>query len=242
MIVRIFHGSEPQHIREAVRLLAEWDGRMKTGSEAAPLYAAFISELAGQILLDDLGETLFNMTVAMDQMVIGGLLKMLQSSLYTAESRKASLRSALQAAMETLSAHFGENPGSWSWGGMHQMDFVHLLGGNPLLRQSLNRGPFQLGGDGSTLSATGYRLTPPYAIRSANTARIVLHTGNPDNSAVLLAPGQSGHALDEHYRDQIQLYLNDMYHATLMDTAKIRVSGWKKLRLMPENTPGSNRY
>jgi len=228
-------GNDP-HIEQAIEILTDWDGRMKTGSSAAALYSAFITELARQLLLPDLGDTLFDLLAAMDSVMLDGISALFQSNVYSHKERQAIIGSSLKTAMAALSEEYGQNSGGWSWGAMHQMDFKHILGGHSLLKQSLNLGPFQIGGDGSTLIGTGYSLADPYHSNCANTARMVLDTSHPDNSVTVLAPGQSGHALDEHYRDQIQLYLGDMYHATLMDTSKIRKTGWKQLNLQPDQT------
>ena len=215
-------------------ILEKWDGLMKAGSGGAAAYAQFIITLAKVVLEPKLGEELFIRFSHFDWLIRDGLIGLFQGNRLTADEKKAYLDTALENAGTSLGEMLGSNQTTWSWGALHSLTFRHILGRNSLLSQSLNRGPFPLGGNGSTLFENGAGLDGSHEVQRAALARLIMDTGSPDNSTAMLAPGQSGHALDEHYRDQIQLFLGDMVHATLMDTAKIRRSGWKRLLLQPE--------
>jgi penicillin amidase len=108
------------------------------------------------------------------------------------------------------------------------------MGKHPLLSKIFNLGPFHVGGSGTTVLCTGYDLSDPFSVLWGASARIIIDLNNPNNTISVIPTGQSGQPLDIHYHDQLRLYLNNLYHPNLLDTAKVINSGWNCLYLRPE--------
>jgi penicillin amidase len=99
------------------------------------------------------------------------------------ERRDDVIRLALQKSVKELSRRLGPEPKRWSWGRLHQVTFQHVLGAQPTLATVFNLGPFPIGGDHTTLWATGASyhnldtssmIGPPY--------RMIVDLGNLDAS------------------------------------------------------------
>ena len=85
-----------------------------------------------------------------------------------------------------------------------------------MLAGYLNRGPFPIGGDHTTIWATGASyhelidgtfIGPPY--------RMIVDLGDLRNSCSSLTPGQSGNPASQHYDDQIGPWFSGEYHPML---------------------------
>ena len=107
------------------------------------------------------------------------------------------------------------------------------MGQIAFLHNTLNLGPFHVGGSGSTINCFGNSLKPPYKVTWGPAARVIYDLNNWNNTVSINSTGQSGQALDPHYRDQVQLFINNLYHPNMADTSKIRISGWDRLDLLP---------
>ncbi len=227
---------------ESAGALFSWDGNLKTGSPGAALYSALLVRLSENLLKGTLGESLFDAfsglypldLVAVERILEAGFWGDGTGKIPREETRRLALNS-IREAHSFLSGRFGDKPPSaWSWGALHHIRFQHPLGAHSLLDRAFNQGPFPIGGDATTVNAASHLLSKPFDIRWAATARLIFDLKESGNSLALLAGGQSGQPMDEHYDDQIPLYLGDLYHPVLMDTSRIIHSGWKRLSLVPE--------
>jgi penicillin G amidase len=124
------------------------------------------------------------------------------------------LAEALSSAVTQIRQDVSETTQRWNWGRMHQIRFVHPLGSVALFRRIFNRGPFPVGGDGSTLNHSGFALRlPPGLVQSAAVYRQIFEAGEWDRSKSVIMTGQSGHPLGDHYDDQITMWREGVYHA-----------------------------
>lgn len=158
------------------------------------------------------------------------------------EQRDDVLRMALRRTVAYLRYHLGPAQGpefaAWAWGRLHTITFGHLAGRVPALSRHLNRGPYPVGGDGSTLWATGNGLTP-----EASTAvvgppfRFIADLGDLNHCWGLLAPGNSGRPNSAHYDDQIAAWFEGDYHPMLYARDDIEHDATAKLSLRPRSRP-----
>lgn len=116
------------------------------------------------------------------------------------------LSRALDDAVRTLSDAHGREPAEWRWGAVHVARFEH-----PLLRfvpglNTLMRLEVATGGDGETISRGGFRGTGdrPFAHGHGAGLRLVADLGDPDGPLAMIATGQSGHPLSDHWGDLLQ--------------------------------------
>ncbi len=228
---------------ELIEKLSRWDGAMKTGSPEAALFEAFLRRLLANLFRDEMGDSLYAAYLELHSLPLRALTHLLgeeRSPWFddvttedTAEDKGEIITKSFREAVIDLRQRLGENISKWSWGTLHSLAFKHPLGQHPFLRRAFNLGPFRVGGSGTTINATGYILKEPYDTVWGPAARLIVDLGNPDNSLSVISTGQSGQPLDNHYRDQIELYLGNRYHSTLSDTTKIVRSGWDLLKLKP---------
>jgi len=150
------------------------------------------------------------------------------------ETRDDVMRVALQQTLQELKQKFGPEMSQWSWGKLHQLTFHHPLGTHPILGPLFNLGPFPIGGDQTTVWASGSRydnldsaniVGPPY--------RMIIDLSDLRNSVSILAPGQSGNPASPFYNDQVQAWFKGEYHKMLIDREEIEKNKTYQLKLMP---------
>ncbi|WP_329457379.1 penicillin acylase family protein [Streptomyces sp. NBC_01497] len=112
---------------------------------------------------------------------------------------------AMKDARWELTAKLGKDMSTWSWGRLHQLTLTNsTLGtsGPGFLKSLLNRGPFNLGGGGSSVDATSWNAAGGYAVTTVPSMRMVVNVGDWDKSRWINLTGESGHAYSAHYTDQ----------------------------------------
>lgn len=226
-----------------VRMLLDWDGEFRTGSAEALIYETFYRKLMAKIYRDEMGDSLFTRFLNLHSIPMQALFELIENGGSrwcddrTTEGKTEELdllvHESLLDALSELRDAYGENTSSWAWGNAHRLLFRHPLGIHPLLGKSLNLGPFSVGGSRKTVNGSVIENRPPFRSQGGPAGRIIVDLSNRDNTISVLPTGQSGQALDEHYRDQIPLYIGNLYHPNLADTSKIVTSGWKHLILKP---------
>jgi len=124
---------------------------------------------------------------------------------------------------------------AWSWGKIHKLTFNHpLASGGKLLEGIFNRGPIPIGGDQTTIWASGANyhnletndmIGPPY--------RMIVDLKDLENSISMLAPGQSGNPSSRYYDDQIETWLNQEYHPMSYSRQNVEEHARYRLKLIP---------
>ena len=229
-----------------VHTLSRWSGEMKAGSAEAVFFEAFLANMVKNLFQDELGESLysaFSRLHSLPQIALERILEHekqawiddITTTEHVEDKQELIVKSFHQAAA-FLREQLGKDETRWTWGALHTLMFNHPLGNHALLRKQFNLGPFHIGGSGTTLRCTGYDLEHPFHVVWGASARMVVDLGNLNNSISILPTGQSGQPLDEHYRDQLPLYVGNLYHPNLTDTLKIVQSGWNLLQLIPEGS------
>ncbi|NLF02975.1 MAG: penicillin acylase family protein [Anaerolineales bacterium] len=236
-----------------LEMLRTWNGELAADSAAAAVVQVLVWRLSTLMLTGQLGDLTQRYIgagptpVLAESSIMGHrAMEWLQEALNEpacawfdlghGEDRAACLKLALQETIEFLKRELGSCPEAWSWGGMHRITFGHTLGRVPLLARVFNRGPYPVGGNGSTVWATGVGLHelqntaivgPPF--------RFIADLGNLRNSMGLLAPGQSGHPGSPHYDDQVDAWFNQGYHPMLYAREDVEQAVEARLRLEPES-------
>ncbi|WP_338150960.1 penicillin acylase family protein [Neoroseomonas soli] len=115
------------------------------------------------------------------------------------------LSAALARAVADLAPVHGPDPAAWRWGPAHEARFEHsLLRFLPGLG-ALTRITTPTGGDGETVARAG--LGPEVGGRFGNIHgagfRGVFDLADPTATFVVIATGQSGHPMSQHWADQV---------------------------------------
>lgn len=206
--------------KQALSMLARWDGSFSTLDSAATVYAAFQQRMIVNTFEDELGQQLF-----MDWCFVGNqpvrriaeLIHEPQHPLFddarTPQREDLSwiaIRSFIEAVQEVRQRVQTDQPSQWRWGSMHTITFGHRFGEHPLMRPVMDQGPFDMPGSGTTLNNGEWAVYHPYTTRVAAAMRVI--SDLRDSLQYSVVPGGvSGQPLDPHYADQVQLWLKGGY-------------------------------
>jgi len=145
----------------------------------------------------------------------------------------ALIRDSFSQTVAELSEMLGEDITGWRWGEIHTLTFKHNLG-DAVSKRRYNRGPFEVGGSGSTPGALGYKrqLELPYRVYGGAPWRYVIDLS--DHTAFdMLAIGNSGHFRSSHYDDLLERWLQMEYKERLFNQDQIKKLP-QKLILQPQ--------
>jgi penicillin G amidase len=234
-----------------VERMRAWDGVLSADSAAAAVHKVFVQRMLGLVLegkLGDLAERyigkgptplLADSSMYKDKAVVWleKLLAAPESPWYDlghGEQRDEVMRIALRQTVDWLKETLGPRMDDWAWGKLHAILFPHMLGQVKALAPFLSRGPHPLGGDGTTVCATGggaprlggHPLTgAPF--------RFVADLSDWDKCMGVLTPGQSGRQGSPHYDDQLPSWLQGEYRPMHFSRQAVERGAEKKLVLEP---------
>jgi penicillin amidase len=243
--------TDDPELAAVVEMMREWDGELAADSPAAAVYQVFTRRMITLTLSDKLGDLTIRYAgkgptpmLAEGSMFGARSWEWLQKTLAEpdshwfdlggGETRDGIMHLALRETVDFLKAELGPEIGDWAWGKLHTLTYAHTLGRVKPLDKLFNRGPCPLGGDGTTLWATGASrhdlssegiVGPPF--------RFVADLGDLRNSLGLLAPGQSGQPGSKHYDDQVQAWFSGEYHPMLYTREDVERETVATLRLLP---------
>ncbi len=200
------------------RLLRDWDSRMHADSAAAAYYnvvwrnlldLTFDDELTGDLRPDG-GQRWFA--------VLTDLLDRPDDRFWDdqetdeeVERRDDILRQAMLDARDDLTALQSPNPDEWTWGGLHELElYSSTLGesGIDTVERLFNRGGWEVGGGGAIVDATHWDAREGFEVVAAPSMRMVVSLADLDDSRWINLTGVSGHAFNDHYTDQTDLWVD----------------------------------
>ena len=145
--------------------------------------------------------------------------------------RNALLAKSLDEAVAELTGRFGPDMEKWKLGAYHHATIPHPLSAalKPELRAKFNVGSLPRGGDSYTVTATGGGDNQT----SGGSFKIIVDTGDWDNSVGLNNPGQSGDVNSPHYRDVYELWARGKYFPIFYSRPKVESVTGKTFELRP---------
>ncbi|RME61662.1 MAG: penicillin acylase family protein, partial [Caldilineae bacterium] len=231
-LLTIQHSDDP-FVTIALNMLRNWSYGMEAGSGAALVFQYTLLHLLEMTFGDKLGPAkrgflggtispLFIMSGFMHRAETR-LLELLKGEdaspwyMDAASGRQRTrdelIAEALAMAVKRIRREVNATPRHWAWGRMHQVRYMHPMGSVPLLKGFFNRGPFPVGGDGTTPNQTGYAPElPPGLVQIVASYRQIYDVGAWDLAETVTTNGQSGHPLSPNYTDQIAMWLEGVYH------------------------------
>jgi penicillin amidase len=199
----------------AVDILTRWDCTMTADSAGAAVFHVFLSELTQLVLEDELGAYLDQYYLASftSYAVQDVILDHLDSPLWDRtdtpqrESAAEILETALSRTVQRLNDLCGRDSTNWRWGKLHAITHHHSGASGWFSRFLLDRGPYPIGGDGSTINAMVFvRANEDFDVVAYPSARIIMPL-NDLNATVIIGPmGQSGQPGHPHYDDMNALW------------------------------------
>ena len=227
------HLSEDPYVRVAVNMLQDWGYHMDQESPAALVFHYTLLHLLDLTFGQKLGATaegflgkgsspvfLINGFMLRAQTRLLELLQNEEDSPWYADAatgrrrtKEELIETALKLSVHRLRREVNPTPRKWAWGRMHQIRYSHTLGRARILGWLFNRGPYPIGGDGTTLNQTAYMPElPPGLVQVQAAYRQIFDIGNWDAAQSVTASGQSGHPVSRNYADQIPMWLEGAYH------------------------------
>ncbi len=206
---------------EARGLLRSWDFTNPADDSAAGAAAAYYNAVWSNLMRltfnDELPSDLQAAGGSRSMATIGVLLDKPQSLWWdnrqtpgVVEGRDEILRQALTDARLDLTRELGKDPASWEWGKLHRVTLRHpVLGGDDvpgIVRSVFNRGPYEVPGGSAIVDATGWNASEGFEVNWGPSMRMVVDLSDLDASTWVNETGNSGHAYDAHYDDQVQAW------------------------------------
>lgn len=244
-IVKAFEGIKinDNNLKTAIELLSEWDFNLKKQSQTPSIYVVTLKYLLHNIYYDELGDDLFNRFVFLANVPFRSLLRVLDKpeslifddiSTAKTESKNEIIRKSLADALTFLEENLGKDLTNWQWGRLHTVTFKHAFSGNfSLLDKYINIGPYEIGGDGTTINNTEYPFSESidkYPMFSHSefenilgpSMRYIYDFAKPDQYYLILTTGQSGNVMSDNYHDQTPYWLQGKYMLIKTDESSIR--------------------
>ena len=156
------------------------------------------------------------------------------------ESRDEILYQAMRDARDELTREQSRDPYNWSWGKFHKLTLVNSTLGDSgvgIINSLFNRGPYEVGGGGGLVDATGWDATKGYEVTAVPSMRMVVDLADMDKSRWIQLTGNSGHAFNRNYTDQTKLWLKGETMPWAFSKSAIEKSTRDTLTLKPS---GSN--
>jgi penicillin amidase len=215
--------AEDERTEQARQRLLQWDYRLTKESVAAGIYVAWERRLEANM------DALFIPEEARD--VLWGLsMPGIIERLITPPpafgddpmaGRDALVLRSLEEAVSELSDRLGPDMQAWHYG---QENYKHALVRHPLsaavddaVREQLDVGPLPRGGNSYTVGNTGGGNNQT----SGASFRIIVDTGDWDNTVGMNSPGQSGNPQSPFYDNLFELWAQDKFFPVYYSRDKI---------------------
>lgn len=188
--------------RQAIDLLAAWDGHFRPTSREALAFelfrSAFIPSFAeARFGKEDAGS--FAESASMQSLLLNEIRKA------TSQELAPPLRKGLAAAAGDLGAFDG-------WGSMHRLSLRHPLAFLPVIGRRFRFADYPIGGSNHTLMKTAHGTTDEKHTASyGQNARHISDLSDMDRNYFVLLGGQDGWINSSTFLDQVPLWLSGEY-------------------------------
>jgi len=238
----------------ALQLLKDWDFKLDKFAQAPTIYLTTFKFLLNNVFLDKMGDDLFNQYVFLSNIPYRSINQLLDSTdsnwwddinTQQIENRDDIIRKSMDDALVYLQKNVGKEVKDWQWGKLHKVVFKHPFSGNfSLLDKFINIGPFELGGDGTTIFNTEYPFSESieeypmfrhdlFENDLGPSMRYIYDFANPDEFYLILTTGESGNIMSKHYGDMSLLWLEGKYMNIRTNQESIKSPMNRLLILLP---------
>ena len=201
--------------REAFRFFRDWDCIMSPLSPIASLYSAFLDQTIKNIFGVYLNEDNLSLIKNNSNILYVKLLELLSApDIDYAQIDKNELNKRIHISFSNAIIELGslfktKNIEEWQYGKINTIELDHFLSNHKFFDKLVKIGPYEVGGDFSTLNYS-QNHTSLWGKSCGRTAAIII---NMADSLIYtsIAGGSSGQPISQHYSDQIQLWLNGGY-------------------------------
>ena len=238
LAVALLHQLRPElasHRGRTAAALEAWDGRMAEDAIAPHLYARLRIELAQAIGGDEAASTGLPSSPITTAQVLRLLAGGMEDSWWD-DSRTSAVEDRAAVVARVLDRLDREAIGE-PWGQVHRVTFHHPLADVPVvghwLGRSWSRGPYPIGGDGTTVNASYWSPRRPFETVGVAAARFIVDVGSWDDTILALPVGQSGRPWSAHYGDQLEPWFRAEPIAFPFSREAVDAAARARLTLLP---------
>jgi penicillin amidase len=238
---------QDEHLLEVRDILSGWDYQNQMDLAAPALYNAFWRAALARTFHDELpqdywpdgGDAWFEIMRRLVQTPDSAWWD--DKSTQAVEEQDDILALAFSDAVAEVEQMLGKDVSRWAWGDLHSVTFHNQtlgISGIGPIEAIFNRGPYRTSGGGSIVNATSwmaYKTDPAnaYQVSWLPSERMIVDLSNLPVSLSVITTGESGHAFNHNYDDQIDLWRNIQYHTMLWEQQQIQDGSKAHLILTP---------
>ncbi len=236
-------GTPERKRRDALDLLANWNGEMNEHLPEPLIYMAWMRALQERLIADELGgvadqfphpEPIFIERVFRNVDGAEIWCDVIQSA--AVETCTDIARLALDDALLWIDETYGQAIETLRWGDAHEATHDHpVLGEVGWVSWIVNVRQSTSGGDNTLLRGRTSGADPdPFHNTHGAGYRGVYDFADPDSSVFVISTGQSGHPLSRHYDDLGELWRRGEYIPMTLDPELARAGSVGITRLVPQ--------
>jgi penicillin amidase len=203
--------------QEMGQTLAKWDHKDNPDQVAPTLFQAIYLNFFRLVLEDELGSQLTEAMLhegyfwqeRLQRMVLDGSSPWFDN-VKTKDKIETMNDLFHEAALQTdqqLGAAFGKDRKEWTWGKVHQIEFVNPIRRSGFGKSWLGSGMFPMGGSRESLYCAWFDYDKPFDVILSASLRMVADLGDPDKVVAVLPGGVCGRTFHPHQKDQIEQYM-----------------------------------
>ncbi|MFM9986323.1 MAG: penicillin acylase family protein [Flavobacteriales bacterium] len=221
--------------------LFDWNGDYDPSLAQPSLFNSMLYNYLHLALADEMGEDRFKLFLQTHQvqrtqnLLFGHKDSKWWDDIRTEkkETRRDIVYRAYCHALDQLREEYGNNPKVWVWRKTCQLELKHPLGEVAVFKPFFNVGPRSVYGGNETILQSGFKLdsTGHFKVFFGSQMRIMVDFANVDSSLNITPAGQSGHLMNDHYKDQFELYCDKKFRPAFM--GKERIAKFEKMELVP---------
>jgi len=210
--------------------LKGWDYAMDASLVAPTLFEFIRMEMARQLLGDELDELYGAPLGRQHDFYIYTLLKegpdewVDNVDTPEKETMDMIIARSISAAVDTLTARYGEFGENWQWGKIHTFTLEHPMGGVKILDRLLQLNSKTYGVGGSYHTVEPYAYKDNFRTNHGASERHIFNTADWDRSLTVIPTGTSGIPGSPFYLSQTDTYINNGFYSDPFSDAAVEAA------------------
>jgi len=210
--------------------LKGWDYAMDASLVAPTLFEFIRMEMARQLLGDELDELYGAPLGRQHDFYIYTLMKegpdewVDNVDTPEKETMDMIIARSISAAVDTLTARYGEFGENWQWGKIHTFTLEHPMGGVKILDRLLQLNSKTYGVGGSYHTVEPYAYKDNFRTNHGASERHIFNTADWDRSLTVIPTGTSGIPGSPFYLSQTDTYINNGFYSDPFSDAAVEAA------------------
>ncbi len=229
-------------VEDALNTLKEWDFNLGADDKATLIFENFYIQFLRNILLDEMGESLYNeLSRGLQRHIFVYFFDNPESDwiddIRTAEkeSFEDMVYKSFVDALDAITEDLGPSKENWKWGKVHQLWLKHPMGKVKLLDKlfKLNIGPFPIGGSFHTVNPMAYDPRTSFEVNHGASQRHIYDLSDWGASQVMIPTGTSGIPSSKYYGNQVNEFVTGKYYTDIWELDELEKTAKYKAVFSP---------